>query len=212
MIFKTLCRMQSPKPTKQYRLPNRYYTEADAYFITICTRNREDFFGQIISKAQPQISILEWVLDPTPVGRVVQEKICRLTDAFPNAELDSAVVMPNHVHLILWLYSSSLAEPSAGLDRDARVRQGLQPLTRGSISSIINHFKGAVTKAAHQAEHVDFAWQHRFHDHVIREEQSLVTIRNYIAQNPERWAQDCFHPSNPTPWPNAPRRVPTSTL
>ena len=201
--------MNIPKSVKQYRLPNRYYTEADAYFITICTRNREEFFGQIISKSQPETNTAEWVLDPTPVGQLVQEKIHRVTDVFPDAELGSEVVMPNHVHLILWLHPSSLAEPSAELDRDARVRQGLQPLTTGSISSIVNHFKGAVTKAARQAGYSDFAWQHRFHDHIIRDEQSLIAIRNYIAQNPERWAEDCFHPSNPTPWPNAPRRVPT---
>jgi putative transposase len=201
--------MNPSKPTKQYRLPNRYYTEADAYFITICARHREEFFGRIVSTSVLETNTSEWVLSPTPVGKLVQEKIRRIADAFPNAELDCEVVMPNHVHFILWLHSSSHATPSSNLDRNDRVRQGLQPLTKNSISSIVNHFKGSVTKAAHQAEYVRFAWQHRFHDHVIRDEQSLTNIRNYIAQNPERWANDCFHPSNPTPWPNAPRRVPT---
>lgn len=64
------------------------------------------------------------------------------------------------------------------------------PMRPGSLSSVVNHYKGAVTKGARRSGHDAFAWQPRFHDHIIRNERSFQRIRHYIATNPRRWHRD----------------------
>jgi len=62
----------------------------------------------------------------------------------------------------------------------------------GSLSTIIRSYKSAVTKQARHI-HADFAWQTRFHDHIIRTNDSFQRIENYIINNPSKWADDTFN-------------------
>ena len=64
-----------------------------------------------------------------------------------------------------------------------------QMMAKNSISSVINHFKGRVTKYA-KKENLPFAWQSRFYDHMIRDEEEFKRIQQYIINNPKNWAQD----------------------
>lgn len=66
----------------------------------------------------------------------------------------------------------------------------IRPLTRNSLSSIINHFKGRVKRYCDQNGFEHFAWQPRFHDRIIRDQNSLINIRQYILDNPRKWFRD----------------------
>jgi putative transposase len=185
------------KQHKQYRLQNRHYVEESYYFITICTKNREHFFGEIVN-ADEKI-----YLKPTKIGEIIPTEILKIEERHENIILDEWVVMPNHVHLILFITNKEntpwrvpTIESPWDIPTLETKKKGLQPLIPNSISSAINHFKGAITKWGKQNRFENFAWQSRFHDHVIRNEDALTNIRYYIEQNPVKWAEDIFNPLN----------------
>jgi len=118
-------------------------------------------------------------------------------------ELDQWVVMPNHLHAIITLkwrdpaVETCVAHVSQGnlAHVPAQEEQAVQlhpqrMLQSGSLGSIINQFKGACTKRAGDAGFDGFAWQPRFFEHVIRDEEELGRIRSYIQRNPARWEFD----------------------
>ncbi|MGM0495769.1 MAG: transposase [Bacillota bacterium] len=91
--------------------------------------------------------------------------------------------MPNHIHGIIQIDN--------GYDdcRNApwRVPTGIHPLVKNSLSSILNHYKGGVKKYCNKNNFEYFAWQTRFYDRIIRNEQELNNIRQYILDNPLKW-------------------------
>ena len=99
--------------------------------------------------------------------------------------LDEFVVMPNHVHGIL-----QIGENYNCRNAPRRVPTGIQPLIKNSLSSIINHFKGNVKRFCNKNNSEYFVWQSRFHDRIIRNEDELNRIRQYIIDNPLKWELD----------------------
>ncbi len=89
--------------------------------------------------------------------------------------LDEAIVMPNHVHCILKIINDTNIETKTGQYGKA---------VAGSVSVIINQYKGAVTKWCMENGYKEFEWQSRFYDHVIRDQKSYERIKDYIATNP----------------------------
>lgn len=167
---------------KQFRLPNYDYSTPSLYFITICTKNKLHYFGEIVDNN----------LKPTEIGVLVQNKWQEIPKHFPNIKLHSFCLMPNHLHGVLEIIRSG---HSVGThDHAVGTRRGtfLQYIAIKSgqtISSSINHFKGSVTKRCNQ-QNLPFAWQPRFHDHVIRTEKEYIAISKYIFDNPINWAKD----------------------
>ena len=159
------------------------YTNAGAYFITICTKNRLHYFGKI-QEEKMQLSHCGVIAD------ILWHEI---SHRYENVELGAFVVMPNHIHGILFLN-----ENDDGNNNDnenlAPVQKRFRNPGKNSISSIIGGYKAAVSKHAKRL-HIDFSWQSRFHDHIIQDQGSLKRIENYIAQNPARWPKDCFYNS-----------------
>ena len=98
--------------------------------------------------------------------------------------LDEFMVMPNHVHCIIDIRN----RPS----KEKRLNTYGKPVS-GSISVIINQYKGAVKKWCNENGYEYFEWQPRFHDHIIRDEESYHNISSYIANNPRNWKEDRFH-------------------
>ena len=98
--------------------------------------------------------------------------------------LDAFVVMPNHIHGILILEGNETEDIITSENR-------FQNIGKNSISSIIGSYKSAVTKHANRLS-FEFGWQSRFHDHVIRNEESFKRIQNYIINNPKNWKDDRF--------------------
>jgi len=123
-----------------------------------------------------------------------------IPDHNANVELDEFVVMPNHLHGIVGIKSKEedFVEENVGTCHGMSVRNFAKDGEKaefgkpqsGSLSMILNHYKGAITKWCNANGHDYFAWQSRFYDHIIRNEQSLNRIRQYIYDNPLQLQQD----------------------
>jgi REP element-mobilizing transposase RayT len=122
------------------------------------------------------------------IGEIVREEVLHTPEVRPNVRLDEWIIMPNHVHMIIRIADSSAVETP---------RRGVSTWKPGSLGAIMNQFKSVCTKRI-LASYPDsgFAWQSRFHDHIIRNEESLRLIREYIRKNPARWQFDEENPEN----------------
>jgi REP element-mobilizing transposase RayT len=167
------------------RLRGWDYSREGLYFVTICTHNRVHCFGEVIAG--------EMVL--SPIGKIVAEEWQKTPLIRPNVELDAWILMPNHSHgIVMIMHQMQISEPPVETPRrgvsttnpDAPIAR-LQP---NSLGAIIGQFKSVCTKRIWAAGFRDFAWQPRFYDSIIRNERSLVRIREYIINNPRRWEQD----------------------
>lgn len=173
------------------------YAFASAYFITICTQNREYLFGQIIKNK----------MNLSPAGEWAKRCWCEIPNHAKNVELGAYVVMPDHIHGILILHStdSNIADVMKGLTREEKDAMhdnertthalSLQPyfagkrfrnLGKNTVSSIIGGYKSAVSKHANR-EGIEMNWQSRFHDHIIRDNEEFQRIENYIKSNIINW-------------------------
>jgi putative transposase len=158
------------------------YGWAAAYFVTICTKNRIHYFGEIINKK----------MNLTPAGAIADVLWHEIKNHAHDVELDAFVVMPNHIHGILVLkndltivrtgHALSQPTPLPGANR-------FQNPGKNTLSSIIGSYKSAVTRHIRRLGY-SFDWQSRFHDHIIRDDAAYQRIANYIETNPENWKDD----------------------
>ncbi|HAR99985.1 MAG: hypothetical protein US57_C0011G0070 [Candidatus Moranbacteria bacterium GW2011_GWC2_37_73] len=171
---------------KSARLEGYDYSQNGMYFVTICTKNREEFFGEIVDG--------KMVLNK--IGKIAEECWKGIPDHFPFIVLDEFVVMPNHVHGIIEICKNDI---NMAMRRDAinRVSTGgitgkNNPMNNPySLSKIIRWYKGRCSfEINHIGQTMNFAWQPRFYDHIIRDDESLNKIREYIKINPEMWHRD----------------------
>ena len=148
------------------------YSSSGWYFITVCTKNRRHLFGEIIDKHMYLSELGHF----TVCSWLAMERI------FSVMVNNAWVVMPNHTHFLFGIRNpKSILEPNE-----------FGKTVKNSVSSIINHFKGRVTKYA-QKEKIEFQWQTRFYDHIVRNEEEFNTIKNYIINNPKNWKIDKFY-------------------
>lgn len=174
--------MKPKKNRKNIRWRVWDYRWDAAYFITICTKNRVHYFGKIVN-GKMQLS---------PVGVLVDVLWHEIKHHAENVVLDAFVVMPNHVHGILIINNNDVEQGHALALPPYKNR--FQNIGKNSLSSIIGSYKSAVTKHVNRLN-LEFGWQTRFHDHVIRDTKSFTRIQNYILQNPIKWENDRFHPN-----------------
>lgn len=157
--------MPSSYPQRRHpRLAGYDYHTPGSYFVTVCVQHRLPLLGAVTAGT----------MHPSPSGMMVQEAWQVLLDRHPGVLLDTAIVMPDHVHAIVVLED----EPGRHL----------------SLSDVVHRYKSLTTRRyAHGVR--DFGWprfagtlwQEGFWDHVIRQESELATIRRYIVENPLRW-------------------------
>lgn len=169
------------------RLPEWDYASAGWYFVTICVKDRRPDFGRVHDGAM-QLSAL---------GQIAHQFLADIPDHFPHTQMDAFVVMPNHVHAIIVILDDPSVETShvTSLQNQPPKRK-FGPLGPGSLSKIIQAYKAAVTRQARRNGYVDFYWQERFYDHIIRDDRSLQRIRAYVIRNPLEWEQDDYFPRN----------------
>lgn len=165
------------------RLNNWDYRWAGTYFITICTYNRAHFFGKI-SDGKMELS---------NVGVIADLLWFEIKNHFENVELGEFVVMPNHIHGILKLTKFKITEhsPSAKNFKQPKkniAQQRYQNIGQQSISSIVLAYKSSVKRHTNRLNY-DFRWQTRFHDRILRDEQSIEAVTNYIKNNPKNWKE-----------------------
>ncbi|MDZ7876385.1 MAG: transposase [Saprospiraceae bacterium] len=205
----------------KYRIPSTRlegydYGQNGAYFITICTKNREYNFGEIKNG--------KMILSPCGVlADVFWHEILHHTEG---VELGAFQVMPNHIHGILilnrdeflpvlpessaelsdtvvadtveTLHATSLQSPQSTESSEKKQKMSDISPNAGSVSTILRSYKSAVTKHANRLE-LPNGWQTRFHDHIIRNEAEYQRIDYYIENNVLNWEKDCFHPTQPPP-------------
>ena len=154
------------------RLPDWDYTTPGRYFVTICTHNRQPYFGEVVNGKMIRNAL----------GKVVAEEIEKTEVIRKNVVIDSWVVMPDHVHIIIVILDDeTVGTPRRGVPTDTQTHW--KP---GCLGSIVNQLKRACTRRIRSQYNPTFAWQSRYHDHIIRTETDLDSLREYTQLNPEK--------------------------
>jgi len=165
------------------RLPNWDYSDNGYYFITICTKDKEEYFGEIIDNKM-QLS---------EIGVIVGKYWFEIPNHFPHVELDEFVVMPNHMHGIIIIKNNVPHVETQNFASLKQVKQ-IKPQNKfgpqsKNLASIIRGYKIGVKKYA-TIYKINFFWQSRFYDHIIRNEKEFCRIKQYIKDNPKNWETD----------------------
>ena len=160
---------------KNIRLKEYDYSMPGAYFITICTHEKQCILSDIID-GEVRLS---------DIGSIVNEEWYRTAEIRPNVEMDVFVIMPNHIHGIIVLKENS------GRDTLQRVptKEQFGKPTSNSIPTIVRLFKSSVTTRAniiHQTPSRQI-WQPKYYEHIIRDDRDLLNTRQYILNNPLKW-------------------------
>ena len=155
---------------RSMRLRGYDYSQAGAYFVTICTHHRVSTFGEVVG-GEIRLNLC---------GQAVVECWCQLPDHYPHARLDAFVVMPNHMHGIIGL----IDDVGAGLKP--------APTQRHPLSEIVRGFKTFSSRRINQLRHSPGVpvWQRNYYEHVVRNDSDLDAIRKYIVDNPAKWTDD----------------------
>ncbi len=170
---------------RSIRLSAFDYTSAGAYFVTIVTAKRACAFGEVIGDS--------CVLGA--LGAIVEDEWRKTAEIRETVELDEFVVMPNHLHAILWIADERDALTEGTPPRAPTTRRFGQPVPR-SLSTIINNFKGRVTMRVRELIGIadQAVWQRGFYERIIRSEGELRQTREYIVANPRLWSEDAENP------------------
>lgn len=182
------------------RLKGHDYSRAGAYFITICVKNRECLFGDIVNRE----------MRLNDVGRMVQTVWDEIPKCYPGINNDVFQIMPNHVHAVVIVGAGPCACPVSDIGRPREIGQpqgigqprGVAPTL--SLPDVVHRFKTMTTK-----RYIDGVkyynwpmfpgklWQRNYYEHIVRNENELKQIQEYILKNPAMWETDL---ENPVVW------------
>jgi len=193
---------------RSIRLKGYDYSQAGAYFITICCKDRKCRFGKIVVGAS--------VMELNECGQIAYDEWLKLSERFSNFELDVFQIMPNHMHGIIVLndiVGATLAVAQNAVVQNAvaqNVPNGIIALndvgatarvapttTNATIGDIVGAYKSLVANGCldiykTKNETMGKLWQRNYYEHIIRNEQSYQTISDYIINNPAKWKDDKF--------------------
>jgi len=188
---------------RSLRLRGYDYAQAGAYFVTICTQNRVCLFGDVVAGK----------MRLNDSGRLVAQCWQDIPNRFPNAALDEFVVMPNHLHGIIVIVRAQFIAPhdrgamgSGAINRAPKGGNGASDVgaqfiapvgainRAPTVGDMVRAFKAVATRMLRQAQYPSFAWQRNYYERIIRSEDDLARIREYIANNPLQWALDRENP------------------
>ncbi len=181
-LFNNRYRSNSP------RLEVWDYSNPWWYFITTNTKNQKHWFGNIVNE--------KMILND--IGKCAKKSWLDIPNHYPSVELDSFVIMPNHIHGIIIISEKSITRKSNVIvdEGHAPHLQSSEDLNFHTLSNIVGSFKSAVTKYAHKNSFKGFKWQRSFYDRIIRNERELHNIQKYIQQNPMKWSIEKDLPEN----------------
>ncbi len=169
--------MQKYKDKKQFRYQGYDYSQDGYYFVTICTKNRKFYFGLVVNEKN----------NLSDIGKIVEQYRQKIPEHFPFVKLDEFIVMPNHIHGII-IIKNNMTIGTQNLAFLQEYQNKFGPQSK-NLSSIIRGFKIGVTKSVRD-NNLEFNWQSRFHDRIIRNDDELNNIRQYIIDNPIKWELD----------------------
>ena len=166
------------------RLKNYDYSQPGAYFVTICVHCRVCLFGEIIN-GKMQLN---------EVGQIVVECFKEIPQHFRNVEHDVFVVMPNHIHGILFItpatHACRHAGPKTQLPIETSWARHASPLHSATpklppLGTIVGSFKSAVTRRVNLQHNLSgkCLWQRNYYEHVVRDEAELQQLREYVVNN-----------------------------
>ena len=160
--------MENRLPQRKHpRMEHYDYSTAGAYFITICTHNRKcllsSIVGDSLSSAKVQYS---------GYGKIAEEQLFQLDKRYPSLRVDQYVIMPNHIHAILFLEEIS------------------ETIPHPTITDIICAYKSLTTRECKKVHPIDKLFQTSFYEHVIRGSKDYDEIVEYIINNPKQWELD----------------------
>lgn len=183
---------------KQIRLLGHDYSKNGCYFVTICTQNRQCIFGDIINN--------KMVLND--IGNIIKKNWDILSKRFP-VELDEYQIMPNHLHSIIHIVGAGLVPArnrviaNRGETNRATMDRATTRVAPTTLGEIIGAFKSITTieyincvKNRHWPLFNNRIWQRNYYEHIIRNENELYKIREYIKLNPEMWERDRNNPNH----------------
>lgn len=202
MKFKNKYRIES------IRLPSWDYGSNGRYFITICTKNRINFFG----------FIKNGIMNLNEIGKIADGYWLEIPNHFNCVSLGNHIVMPNHIHGIIIINKPKttvetghcpvstpmpipiptpmpIPMPTPTItpaNNENSIHFRFRNQGKNTLSSIVGSFKSITTRTVKKT-HPDFDWQARFHDHIIRSQHEFVIISRYIKNNPANWRNDAFN-------------------
>lgn len=168
---------------KSLRLPHYDYSASGEYFVTVCTLGRVCCLGDI---AGDEVCLSQ-------MGELISETLRSFPLKYTGVQLEEWVVMPNHWHAVF-----RFQRP---LKKDARMVNGSSSLRFSAtgcvpkLGVLIRGLKSASSRLIREKIDPGFAWQRNYYEHVIRNEEGLIKVREYIRDNPRKWEEDRNHPS-----------------
>lgn len=185
---------------RSIRLKGYDYSQEGAYYVTIVTWRREFLFGEIVNQ--------EMML--SPYGEIVQKWWEEIPVHFLNVETGAFVVMPNHVHGIIYILDGRGTVPVPKDDGENSISKNNEtfgviqggetpPLRMPTLGQIIAYFKYQSTKEMNKVDNtgtVTKFWQRNYYEHIIRNEKDLQNKTDYIEANPRLWDEDDENPVN----------------
>ncbi len=175
--------MSEIKFQNKYRIPSARYPhhayDGGIYFVTICTKDFRHYFGVIDDNGKINLS---------PIGQFVEKQIERTKDLRKDISADTPlyVIMPNHLHLIVFIDNSTTTETEEPANKFGSQSKNLASIVRGIKSA---------TKGFANKNDIPFEWQSRYHDRIIRDYNELNRIADYIINNPINWVTDKYYNS-----------------
>ena len=170
-IILTVIIMKQLPQRKHPRLNNYDYSSAGAYFITLCTQDRQCILSHIVGRGLAPAEI-----EYTEYGKIAESELLALEKRYSFISIPYFCIMPNHIHLILTLDNKAA---------------GASP--RPTVMDIVCAYKSLTTRKCMQYRPIEKLFQASFYDHIIRNQQDYDDIAQYITENPLRWEQDQFY-------------------
>ncbi|MBI2934295.1 MAG: transposase [Chloroflexi bacterium] len=168
---------------RSLRLKEYDYSQSGAYFVTLCTYERESLFRRIV----------DYEMKMNAYGVIADECWRDLPSHYPGVSLDVVVVMPNHLHGIVWLSDEQKDEARTDAARTKQI----------ALPEVIRGFKTFSARKLNEMRQTRGVpvWQRNYYEHVVRDEPDLTAIREYIVNNPAKWAEDRYYVAGPRSQP-----------
>ncbi|HJX30927.1 MAG TPA: transposase [Thermodesulfobacteriota bacterium] len=174
---------------RSIRLKDYDYSKSGAYYVTICTRNRDCIlskidYGNVGAGLAPALYVEASgpIMRLTKAGEIAEKNWLEIPERFANVYLDEFVIMPNHIHGIIVSGATARVAPTVG--------QIIGSFKSKCVTEYLKHIKTNNINATAKM------WQRNYYEHVIRNEEELNKTKEYIKRNPYRWEEDEENPDN----------------
>ena len=172
---------------RSIRLKGYDYSQEGLYFITICTKDRECIFGEVVNTyvgagfSCPKMKL-------NTIGKIVKGEILKLSEKYQNIECNEYIIMPNHIHIVIKIKNIKSYCQKGGKT---------PPVHKVSLGNIIGYFKYITTKLYNDILKIKNEcyiklWHRNYYENIIRNEEAYLKVLEYIKTNPLKWEDDKY--------------------